>query len=353
MPKFDKTYFQTLIAQGETETAIQQLLALRSQIRPPSLQSEVTHLSARWNDYERKARMGTASPDTLDLNKRQIDQSLLQLLERIEKVRHTEQVTAPKSSLWIGLAVVGMLLVAIVALFGSSLKNVLFPATATAAVSAVDSVTQAGVVIDTVEVPKVQAAEKGGEVVVSNPAEQEDKSSGSKKVVPKTALEQNSSFTSVQNVSNSSAQEVFDNGVIDWDNQYIEATGFAVINTEKYSNKRQATKLAEIGAKRVAQANLLEIIQAVKISRTTTVADFMTTSDLIKSKIEGNVRNTRLVGQPTIGEDNVEVKMRMPLYAANGLATMIANSVKANPEQFKALDLEAKAEKNTQFLKID
>lgn len=139
--------------------------------------------------------------------------------------------------------------------------------------------------------------------------------------------------------------EEFENGKIDWTSQYIEATGFTVINTEKYKNKKQAVALAKIGAKRVAQANILEIIEGVKVTRETTVEDFMTASDVIKGRIEGTIKGSRLVGT-IIEEDYVEVTVRMPLYSADGLAGLIMSEVQKNPEKFEDLN-KAKTEAST------
>lgn len=160
MPKFNKSYLRNLIAQGETKTAIQDLVAMRPKLRPESLQTEVTHLSARWNDYERALRMGTTSQDQLDLTKRQIDQSLLQLLERIEEVGSSAKTTSSRTA-WIALAVVAVILVGIVTLFGSNLKAVLFPEQV--AIASIDTIPEQPILVDSTDIskPETIASPKG------------------------------------------------------------------------------------------------------------------------------------------------------------------------------------------------
>jgi len=323
MSKFNKAPFQQWIAQGETKTAIAQLVKISSTLRPESVQTEITHLSARWSEYERQDRMGIKSPEQLGLTKRQIDQSLLQLLERIAEVNATTTLR----QFWKRFAAAVAVLSGIVTIVGVTLKDVIH--FGNPPIEQVDTLPK----IDTVKleplVTTIIESTKSGKT--STPPTQPS-------VVEKT------------NNTNPLVEQ-FDNGKIDWQNQYIESTGIAIINTEKYKNRTQAIELAKIGAKRVAQANLLDIIQAVKVTRTTTVQDFMTTSDNINSQIQGTIRGARTVGAAVVKEDQVTVTVRMSLYATNGLSGIIQTEIQKNPTPFQSFDLTDTTGASPQLLK--
>lgn len=124
------------------------------------------------------------------------------------------------------------------------------------------------------------------------------------------------------------AVEITGDGLINWTQAYIEAEGFAVIDTERYKNPRQAEALAKRGAVVVAKANLLEMIKGVHIVRETRVQDFMTESDVITAKVKGVVAGARQVG-PAITEDGVVVvRVRMPLYGTGSLGDAVIDEVR-------------------------
>lgn len=117
------------------------------------------------------------------------------------------------------------------------------------------------------------------------------------------------------------------NGSVNWTQQYIEAKGQSVIDTVRFKNKAQAKAMATRGAVVVAQRNLLEIIKGVNIVGETTVEDMITTSDKISSRIEGVVKGATQVGNAVVVDGLVEVTMRIPMYSANGLAPVLADSL--------------------------
>lgn len=126
-----------------------------------------------------------------------------------------------------------------------------------------------------------------------------------------------------------------ENGQVNWSAQYIEAIGFAIIDTERFRNPAQAKLMAIRGATVVAQRNLLEIANGVKVVGETTVQDMMTINDEIVTRVEGVVRGAQMVGEPVEKQGFVEVTLRMPLYAQGGLAptlhqeaSQLANSYK-------------------------
>lgn len=118
-----------------------------------------------------------------------------------------------------------------------------------------------------------------------------------------------------------------DNGVINWTQQYIEVTGFTVINRAKHPNEKVAVELARKGALAVAYANLLEIVSDIQVYRETKVSDLMTSSDEISMKVQGAIRGQRQHGKARVEGDLVTVSVRMPLYGS-GLATQVIDGVR-------------------------
>jgi hypothetical protein len=113
------------------------------------------------------------------------------------------------------------------------------------------------------------------------------------------------------------------NGQVNWSNQYIEATGSAVIDLDRFPNAAQARLMAIRGAVVVAQRNLLEIVNGVHVVGETTVQDMMTLNDLIITRVEGLIKGAQMIGDPIERFGAMEVTLRMPLYAQNGLASTL------------------------------
>lgn len=119
------------------------------------------------------------------------------------------------------------------------------------------------------------------------------------------------------------------NGTTNWSEQYFEADGQGIIDTIRFKNKAQARAMAIRGAVVVAQRNLLEIIKGANIVGETTIEDMITTKDVIQSKIEGVIKGAVMIGKPRISADGmVEVTMRVPMYANNGIAPLVLDPAK-------------------------
>lgn len=124
-------------------------------------------------------------------------------------------------------------------------------------------------------------------------------------------------------ISDKPVQEAAPAGNINWTQEYLEASGQAVINREKWPNEAQAIAMATRGAEVVAKANLLEIVGGVQIQRSTTVKDLMTESDLIQTKVQGVVRGARPVGEPRMANGMVTVTVRMPVFGPGGVTAAV------------------------------
>jgi len=88
-------------------------------------------------------------------------------------------------------------------------------------------------------------------------------------------------------------------GLIDWTQNYIEATGMAV--APKGAQGAQAKALARRGAIVDLQRNLLEFMGGVQVDARTTMDDFMA-EDMVRSEVHGVIRNVELLKGEWDGE---------------------------------------------------
>lgn len=94
---------------------------------------------------------------------------------------------------------------------------------------------------------------------------------------------------------------------------YYEAKGYCVVNKEenKNKNKSQAVLMATKCAQIVAKAELLEIINGIKIKESATIKDLILTDVSIQTQVEGVIKFAYQVGDPIITDDKVEVIVRV------------------------------------------
>ncbi|MBQ7263321.1 MAG: hypothetical protein IJR14_06325, partial [Synergistaceae bacterium] len=98
-------------------------------------------------------------------------------------------------------------------------------------------------------------------------------------------------------------------GLVDWTQNYVEATGMAVAPTGKKG--AQAKALARRGAILDLQRNLLEFLVGVQIDAYTTMEDFMA-SDKVRSEIHGIIKNVETIHGDWDGEAyTVKGRIRM------------------------------------------
>jgi len=123
------------------------------------------------------------------------------------------------------------------------------------------------------------------------------------------------------------------NGNINWTQQYIEAKGQSVIDTDRFKNNAQARAMATRGAVVVAQRNLLEMVQGVYVVGETTVQDMITMSDYIYTRVEGVVKGAVQFGPAREVDGMIEVTMRMPIYGQKGIAGAFEEQDLANAKK--------------------
>ncbi|MCL2147059.1 MAG: hypothetical protein FWH52_04535 [Synergistaceae bacterium] len=88
-------------------------------------------------------------------------------------------------------------------------------------------------------------------------------------------------------------------GLVDWTQNYIEATGMAV--APKGSSGAQARALARRGAIVDLQRNLLEFLNGVQIDSRTVMDDFMA-EDRVRTEVNGVVKNVEVLDGEWDGE---------------------------------------------------
>lgn len=122
-------------------------------------------------------------------------------------------------------------------------------------------------------------------------------------------------------------KEVNETGTLNWTEQFIEASGSSVIDTIRFKNKAQARAMAIRGAIVIAQRNLLETINGVKITGETTVENLIATNDYVYSRVEGIIKGATMVGEPREEYGMMVVTMQAPMYKTSGLAPAVIDAI--------------------------
>ncbi len=127
-----------------------------------------------------------------------------------------------------------------------------------------------------------------------------------------------------------------DKGSIDWSHLVIYATGIGAPNPNMpQGTQRPITKRA---AMQDAYRNLLEIVQGVNITSETTVENFMLKDDVIRSKVEGLIKNFKEDKVKYMSDGTIEVTIKMvvtgelaktllPLYGQQKEIPVVSGSV--------------------------
>ncbi len=102
-------------------------------------------------------------------------------------------------------------------------------------------------------------------------------------------------------------------GGIDWTNQVVRATGIGAPNPN-FPPSAQRSSAVE-AAKVVALRNILQLVKGVYVNSTTTIENAMVKSDLIRTRVEGVVRNFKITDIRYMSTGDVEVDVEVPLSA--------------------------------------
>jgi len=98
---------------------------------------------------------------------------------------------------------------------------------------------------------------------------------------------------------------------VNWQDHMITSTGIGAPNPKVPLAAQRAGALE--AAKRVALRNLLETVKGMSITSETTVENAMMQSDIIQTRVDGIVRNFKVIAQRYMSDGSVEVDVEIPL----------------------------------------
>ena len=107
-------------------------------------------------------------------------------------------------------------------------------------------------------------------------------------------------------------EQIGDKGKINWTGGYIEVVGIGA-PSQRDIGKPQARPNALRAARIVAYRDLLEATKGIRVDSTTTIQNFTVESDVINAKVEGIVKDAKVVKEEYMSDGTVEVTVRMPL----------------------------------------
>ena len=112
--------------------------------------------------------------------------------------------------------------------------------------------------------------------------------------------------------SSSYTEVVGQEGVVDWTAGIVTASGIGFPPADAL-NSTQARLLAKRAAQSVAYRNLLEAFTAIRVDSTTTVKNYITTSDEIQVKVQGMVEDAKIIHERQLEKGGYEVTLKMKL----------------------------------------
>jgi hypothetical protein len=110
-------------------------------------------------------------------------------------------------------------------------------------------------------------------------------------------------------------QPVGSTGKVDWTTGVLTAVGIGAPPSQP-ANAAQARAMAERAAQVVAYRNLLEAVKGVRVDSTTTVENFIVTSDVIRTEVSGIIQGAMIMDKKYMSDGSVEVTVGMKLTGA-------------------------------------
>jgi hypothetical protein len=106
-------------------------------------------------------------------------------------------------------------------------------------------------------------------------------------------------------------QQISNTGSVDWSSQVIVCTGIGAANPNLPASARRAGALQ--AAKMDALRNILATVKGIYLTSETTVENAMLASDVIRSRVEGYIRNFTIVDTRYMSTMDVEVDVQVDL----------------------------------------
>ena len=119
------------------------------------------------------------------------------------------------------------------------------------------------------------------------------------------------------------------NGNVNWDEGKIVATGIGVAPARAV-NIAQAKAMARRAAVVDAYRQMAEIIGGVNVNSESTVENFMTTSDVARTKVNATIKGARVIKEGMTPDGAYEVTMVVPMFGVTG---SLASAVIEPPEE--------------------
>jgi hypothetical protein len=110
-------------------------------------------------------------------------------------------------------------------------------------------------------------------------------------------------------------QPVGSTGKVDWTTGVLTAVGIGAPPAQP-ATAAQARAMAERAAQVVAYRNLLEAVKGVRVDSTTTVENFIVTSDVIRTEVSGIIQGAMIMDKKYMSDGSVEVTVGMKLTGA-------------------------------------
>ena len=113
-----------------------------------------------------------------------------------------------------------------------------------------------------------------------------------------------------------------------WDEGMITAEGFGTPPAGVYGSR--ANIMARRAAIVDAQRNLAEQINGVQVDAETTVENFVTISDVVRTRVSALVKGAAVVEEQLMSDGSYRVVMSMPMYGTQGLSSAIMPAIRPN-----------------------
>ena len=120
------------------------------------------------------------------------------------------------------------------------------------------------------------------------------------------------SIAAAQTFGPADAVDRTSSGAINWTTSEVYATGIGAPPLRP-ANAAQARAMAERAAFVVALRNLLETVKGVRVDAESIVENFMTKSDVIRTKVDGIVKGARVVKTQYLSDGSVEVLVALSM----------------------------------------
>ena len=120
-------------------------------------------------------------------------------------------------------------------------------------------------------------------------------------------------------------------GGLHWEDGKVVAVGYGVPPTGAYGTR--ANLLARRAAVVDAQRNLAEFIQGTQIDAETTLLNYMTQNDTVKTRVSALIQGAAIVEEEAMSDGSYRVTMSVPLYGAGkSISAAILPALRENKE---------------------